>query len=287
MPIVRLFGQSAVGGIVSIITKRPEREFGGSAGVTLGSYNRKVGFADLTGPITDTLSFRLNGEIERSDTFVDFQELDCENASFPLTWTPSEAVSANIVTEWVERRTMHNPGLPVVGTIVSNGIAAIPRATNLGEPGLTTLEAFAPLVQTWVDIRLAENWILTPCHQATLFARYDVPDTALQLRTGVNDVGKRLFSNADVSVFPGLLASAMTQPRSVTVDIGVGYDFDIVRGDVTLTNVLDKRYFTRAMRAPAIAREKRARRSTPAKEPWRECSDLPSRQEAAWHRNRF
>jgi iron complex outermembrane receptor protein len=157
-----LFGQSAVGGVISIVTKRPEQEFGGAVWGAVGSYDQALAGFDITGPLSDNLFYRFNTEIERSGTFVDFQDLDRENVSFSLTWTPSADVTAYLVTEWVERRTMRNPGLPLVGTVVSNGVADIPTERFLGEPSLSHLEAFAPLVQTWADIELSTNWTLTP-----------------------------------------------------------------------------------------------------------------------------
>ncbi|HBS32350.1 MAG TPA: hypothetical protein DEA40_11505 [Parvularcula sp.] len=177
-----LFGQSAQGGIISIVTKRPEREFGGSLWTTFGTFDQKLGGFDVTGPISESagLYFRANGEIERSGTFVDFQDIDRENASFSLTWNASKEVTAYLVTEWVERRTKRNPGLPVVGTIISNGVAEIPRERFLGDPGRSDLEAFAPLVQAWADIKLAANWTLTPRFS---YSGFDTNFTQLRVRS--------------------------------------------------------------------------------------------------------
>jgi len=157
-----LFGQSAVGGIVSIVTKRPQKEFSASAAATFGSDDRKLGTFDVTGPLSDNLYFRLTGEIERSGTFVDYQDQDRENAGFALTYEPSDRVSAHLVTEWVARRSSRYPGLPVIGTIQSNGIREIPVERFLSEPNFSNLDSFAPLVQAWVDFKVNDNWTITP-----------------------------------------------------------------------------------------------------------------------------
>lgn len=73
-----LYGQSAVGGIVSIITKRPEDAPSASIAATLGSFDQKMLTFDATGGIAPGLTVRATGEIERSGTFVDFQDLDRE-----------------------------------------------------------------------------------------------------------------------------------------------------------------------------------------------------------------
>jgi iron complex outermembrane receptor protein len=177
-----LFGQSAQGGIISIVTKRPERTFGASLWTAFGSFDQKLGGFDVTGPVSEEagLYFRANGEIERSGTFVDFQDIDRENASFSLTWNASSDVTAYLVTEWVERRTLRNPGLPVVGTVVSNGVAEIPRGRFLGEPNRSSLEAFAPLVQAWADIKLGAHWTLTPRFS---YSGFDTNFTQLRVRS--------------------------------------------------------------------------------------------------------
>lgn len=41
-------------------------------------------------------------------------------------------------------------------------VPALRRGLYLGEPAVDTLTADAPLVQTWVDVRLADGWSITP-----------------------------------------------------------------------------------------------------------------------------
>ncbi len=177
-----LFGQSALGGIISVVTRRPEREFGASVWGAVGSYEQTLAGFDLTGPVSAEagLYYRINGEIERAGTFVDYQDLDRENASLSLTWNASDAVTAYLVTEWVERRTQRNPGLPVAGTVIDNGHGEIARERFLGDPGHSDLEAYAPLVQAWVDIGLGAHWTLTP---RISYSGFDSNFTQLRVRS--------------------------------------------------------------------------------------------------------
>ncbi len=176
-----LFGQSAVGGIISIVTKRPEREFSGTVSGIVGSFDQKAASFDVTGPLARDagLYFRATGEVERSGTYVDYQDIDRENGALSLTWEASDAVTAYFVGEWQERRTQRNPGLPVVGTVVSNGVREIPSETFLGDPGRSDLEAFSPLLQAWVDIELNDTWTLTP---RLSYSELDTNFTQLRLR---------------------------------------------------------------------------------------------------------
>lgn len=132
-------------------------------------FDQKMATFDVGGPITGTLGIRVTGEIERSDTFVDYQDMDRENVGLALVWRPSASVSAHLVAEYVRRSTANNPGLPVIGTVRSNGVATVRRSTFLGEPNFTDLVADAPLIQAWVDLRMSDGWTLTPRFQYSEF----------------------------------------------------------------------------------------------------------------------
>lgn len=160
-----LYGQSGVGGIISIITKQPTDAFESAVALTGGMYDQKMVTADVSGPLTDTLAIRLTGEIERSGSFVDHLDLDRENVGLALAWKPLNSVSAHLVAEYLHRETLNNPGLPTVGTVIGNGVARVKRSTFLGEPSYNLQENDAPLVQAWVDVDLGGSWTLTPRFQ--------------------------------------------------------------------------------------------------------------------------
>ncbi len=157
-----LYGQSAVGGIVSIITKQPMDDRFGSVAATLGRFDQKLLTVDLNTGLAPGLAVRITGEVERSGTFADFQDLDRNNVAVNLRYAPSENVAAHLVAEYVDRETQRNPGLPVKGTVQSNGVGPLSRNLYLGEPAVDRLTADAPLVQTWVDFKLSDNWTVTP-----------------------------------------------------------------------------------------------------------------------------
>ncbi|WP_082467656.1 MULTISPECIES: TonB-dependent receptor [unclassified Sphingomonas] len=169
-PSAVLYGQSGVGGILSIITKQPTDAAQGSVALTGGMYGQKMATIDLSSPVTDTLAIRLTGEIERSGTFVDVQTIDRENVALTLAWRPSASVSAHLVAEYVRRTTANNPGLPVVGTVRGNGVATVRRSVFLGEPNFTDLVADAPLIQAWVAFDMGAGWSLTPRFQYSEFS---------------------------------------------------------------------------------------------------------------------
>ncbi|SIS46014.1 iron complex outermembrane recepter protein [Kaistella chaponensis] len=66
-----LYGNTAAGGIVNMITKKPRFDFGGSIGLNGGSWNSYKPTVDFYGPLSDKIAFRLNGAYEYADSFRD------------------------------------------------------------------------------------------------------------------------------------------------------------------------------------------------------------------------
>jgi outer membrane receptor protein involved in Fe transport len=124
-PSAVLYGQTGVGGIISIVTKQPQHDFAGSVSVIGGQYDRFAGSFDVTGPVRDLrgVYFRATGEIERSGTYIRYYPINRDNGAFSLNWEASSRVAAHFVSQWQERDTLRNPGLPALGTVISNGIA--------------------------------------------------------------------------------------------------------------------------------------------------------------------
>ncbi|MEM7362746.1 MAG: TonB-dependent receptor [Pseudomonadota bacterium] len=62
-----LYGRNSMGGAMNLISKKPSQEFGGDLLLELTDYNgRRVGAA-ITGPLNDTISYRLTGSYVKRD----------------------------------------------------------------------------------------------------------------------------------------------------------------------------------------------------------------------------
>ena len=66
-----LYGNVAAGGVVNLITKKPRFNFGGSVGLSVGSWNTYKPTVDFYGPLSDKIAFRVNGAYETADSFRD------------------------------------------------------------------------------------------------------------------------------------------------------------------------------------------------------------------------
>lgn len=65
-----LFGRNATGGAIQYISKQPTDAFEGSAGFTVGSYGQVIGNAMVSGPLSDTVQFRLAGQSENGGNYL-------------------------------------------------------------------------------------------------------------------------------------------------------------------------------------------------------------------------
>ena len=68
-PQTTLFGKNASAGVISITTKLPEQEFGGSIEATVGTYGSSIMKGTVTGGITDTTSFRISASSNKNDGY--------------------------------------------------------------------------------------------------------------------------------------------------------------------------------------------------------------------------
>lgn len=234
-----LYGQSAVGGIVSIITKQPRSEPAASIALTGGSYGQKVLTVDATAGLAPGLAARVTGELERSGTFVDYQDLDRFNGALNLAFVPSDRVAAHLVAEYVERQTRRNPGLPIEGTVKSNGAAPLPQGLYLGEPAVDELTAHAPLVQLWVDVGLSDNWTVTPRFQ---YQEFNSVFTQIRLRgaqsnlTTLNRNGRTGHENDDYYIAQ-LDVAGQLMTGAIRHKLLFGFEYDLERGRFTQYNL--------------------------------------------------
>ena len=68
-PQSTLFGKNASAGVISVITKEPQHEFGGSVEAVYGNYNTVFLRGEVTGPISDNIAFSLDGTYQQRDGF--------------------------------------------------------------------------------------------------------------------------------------------------------------------------------------------------------------------------
>ena len=68
-PQSTLFGKNVSAGAISVVTKRPQFDWGLRAEATAGNYGAIQANASITGPITDSIAFRAYGSVNQRDGY--------------------------------------------------------------------------------------------------------------------------------------------------------------------------------------------------------------------------
>jgi len=69
-PQSTLFGKNASAGVISIVTRKPQFDFGGNIEASYGNYDAIVVKGMVTGPISDTVAFSVAGGVNKRDGTV-------------------------------------------------------------------------------------------------------------------------------------------------------------------------------------------------------------------------
>ena len=85
-PQSTLFGKNASAGVISVITKEPQYEFGGQVEASYGNYNALVLRGEITGPISENIAFSVDGSYNRRDGYAHIVNLD-EDISDRNRWS--------------------------------------------------------------------------------------------------------------------------------------------------------------------------------------------------------
>ena len=86
-PASTLYGILDPGGLINVVTKRPEKTFHGSVSATSSSFGGGTGQLDITGPIEGTqLAYRLTGEVQDEDYWRNFGKERSTFIAPSLTW---------------------------------------------------------------------------------------------------------------------------------------------------------------------------------------------------------
>lgn len=132
-----LYGQNTPGGLVNLVTKRPEMETSNELILNLGSYNRRQVQGDFGGQIDGAAHwrYRILGLYRDSDTQVNYVPDDRRLLSAGLTWVPSGATTLTLLADYQHDLTGWSQFLPYQGTIGYNPNGQIPTDLFTGEPG--------------------------------------------------------------------------------------------------------------------------------------------------------
>ena len=137
-PAAMLYGQGSTGGVVNLVSKRPQAERTNEIGVQYGSFDRKQVQGDFTGPLTSDGEwlYRVVGVGRKADTQVDYVRDDRALLAPSLTWRPNGTTSLTLQALFQKDRTgSTSQFLPWSGIVTPNPNGQLPTSRFIGEPG--------------------------------------------------------------------------------------------------------------------------------------------------------
>ncbi len=106
-PQSTLFGKNVSAGAISITTKLPEFEWGGGVEASYGRFNEAIFRGSLTGPVSDTVAFRVSGSTNNREGYydnivdgTDVNERDRWAARAELLFEPTDALRFRVIGDY-------------------------------------------------------------------------------------------------------------------------------------------------------------------------------------------
>lgn len=153
-PASALYGRGEPGGTVNITTKKPKFAPEYSVDVSLGSFQTRRAALDLTGPLSDTVAYRLNAAHEEGHSFRDTVKVERSLLSPSFIWLAGEHTTVSYEIEAVRQRAPFDRGV----VAVNGKLGAVPVSRFLGEPGDGPMTVKSLGQQLFIHHALSDDW---------------------------------------------------------------------------------------------------------------------------------
>ncbi|HDV8381058.1 TPA: TonB-dependent siderophore receptor [Citrobacter freundii] len=154
-PASTLYGILDPGGLINVVTKRPETQFGGSISVTSSSFGGGTGQFDVTGPIEGTqLAYRLIGEYQHEDYWRNFGTYQSSFISPSLTWF-GDKDTVNVLYSHRDYKAPFDRG--TIFDLNTKHAVNVDRKTRFDEPFNIT-DGESDLAQLNAEYRFNSEW---------------------------------------------------------------------------------------------------------------------------------
>ena len=134
-PSSALYGQSVLGGLINIVTRKPVPDKFAHVQVTAGSFGFVDPAIDIGGSLNSsrTVYGRLAALYHSSDSFVNYAYRHRYYFAPSLTWRPKPSTSLTFIGRIQRDNGRQGMPLPAVGTVLSNPNGILPSSTYNGE----------------------------------------------------------------------------------------------------------------------------------------------------------
>ncbi|WP_039787738.1 TonB-dependent siderophore receptor [Herbaspirillum huttiense] len=157
-----LYGLVLPGGLVNMVSKRPQGNDFANVDVTVGSHDFYQTTVDMNKSLSENgkQAFRINGLISNSNDATDNVWFKNRYIAPSLSLDLGARTDFTILTSYQERSYVRQQGLPRSGSINSNVNGALPRSLFIGEPGARPYAANETRVGYALTHRFDDGWTL-------------------------------------------------------------------------------------------------------------------------------
>jgi iron complex outermembrane recepter protein len=173
-PSSMLYGQAAPGGLVNLVSKKPQSTPSTEIQFMAGSYDRYQGQFDTTGPIPGTdgrVDGRLVGLVRDSDTQVNMVKDNRIYVAPSFTWHIGPRTDLTFLSWYQKDHTSGEQFFPSLGTVFANPNGRLPTDLFLGSPDQDKWDRQQYEVGFLLDHQLTDEWSL---HQSFRYAHLDL-----------------------------------------------------------------------------------------------------------------
>jgi iron complex outermembrane receptor protein len=129
-PSAALYGNSEPGGTINIVTKQPKFKPEYSIETSVGSYDFYRTSTDLTGPISESVAFRLNAATQKDGNFRNYVESNRNVVAPSLLWSINDNTFLTYNGEYIEQKAPLDRGI----VAINGDLKAIDSKTFFGNP---------------------------------------------------------------------------------------------------------------------------------------------------------
>ncbi|MFT4248757.1 MAG: TonB-dependent siderophore receptor [Pseudomonas sp.] len=192
-PASLLYGQVLPGGLVNMVSKRPQAGAFVRGELSTGSHGLRQGALDVNQPLAGgKATLRVDALAKNADDATDHvwsrERWIAPSLAFDLG-PDSDFV---VLTSYQQRRYVRQQGLPLEGSVYANPNGRLRRSLFTGEPGQQPYEAEQERVGYQFDHRFGNGWKL---HHGLRWQQYDV-EGEFVTNNGVSSDGATLSRSA-------------------------------------------------------------------------------------------
>lgn len=174
-PASMLYGQHTSGGLINMVTKRPQEESATEIGIEYGSYDHRRLQFDSTGKLSDDGKwlYRVVGIAQEGETQMDFTDSSRLLIDPAITYRPQAGTSVTLMGH-VQSDTASASTLgfyPIEGSLYAGPNGRIPTSRNPSSPDFDKYDTDNQSATLLFDHRINDTWSI---HHGTRFINYNV-----------------------------------------------------------------------------------------------------------------